>query len=442
MTVANRPNVLFIDCHDLGRHLGCYGRAAVVSPNLDNLAANGIKFNRHFCTAPQCSPSRASLYTGRHAHSVGMLGLAHYPFDWRLKTGTRYLADYLRGAGWSTHLIGVQHVTREQDDLIRALGFDSRLAVNAPAHEVAEAFGRLLEAVEEPWFINIGFVEPHRDENGLFDAHEAVTERGVEIPEYLPDTAAARTELAQLQGAIKAVDNAVGSILTALDAKGISHNTLVVFTTDHGLALPRAKASMYDAGIEVALLMRWPAAGLIGGATVAELTSHVDVVPTVLDALEIAVPPDLQGVSMWPWLSAAGAAPSDKVVFAEKTFHTAYEPQRAVRTARYKLIANFEVDILNVPGDVLRSPITPTMMTEIVQERPPLELYDLALDPGEHHNLSGQPQLASVEAELRAALVSWMRETDDPLLTGPIGSPYREAALRELGLPAAEAPYP
>jgi N-sulfoglucosamine sulfohydrolase len=121
-------------------------------------------------------------------------------------------------------------------------------------------------------------------------------------------------------------------------------------------------------------------------------------------------------------------------VFAEKTFHTAYEPMRAVRSERYKLIANLEVDIMNVPGDVMRSPIAPQMVDEIVRERPPLEFYDLDDDPDERRNRIHDPALAGVADELRRELVAWMRATDDPILRGPVASPYRHAAMEALGL--------
>jgi hypothetical protein len=133
-----KPNLIFIDCHDLGRHLGCYGRTAVPSPSLDGLAANGVQFDNAFCTAPQCSPSRAALYTGRHAHDVGMLGLAHPPFDWKLHEDVRYLASYLQEAGWRTHHVGVQHVIRDTPENVRSLGFDHHDAAHAEADEHAD----------------------------------------------------------------------------------------------------------------------------------------------------------------------------------------------------------------------------------------------------------------------------------------------------------------
>ncbi len=440
VTVGARPNLILIDCHDLGRHLGCYGHPTVPSDAVDALAADGVLFENAYCTAPQCSPSRASLYTGRHAHDVGMLGLAHPPFDWRLRPDARYLAGYLQEAGWSTHHVGVQHVARNTPDHVRALGFDSHAAPHAEASIVADEAVRTLREAEGPYFLNVGFEEPHRDANGRFEDHPPFDARGVEVPAYLPDTPEARAEMAALQGAIHAMDRGVAGIVEAAMQRPDAANTWIVFTTDHGLALPRAKASMYDAGLGVAMVMRWPARGLTGGTTIDALTSHVDLVPTVLEGLGLDTPDALHGRSLWPLLNGETARHHD-TVFAEKTFHTAYEPQRAVRSERYKLIANLEVDVMNIPGDVLRSRVTAQMVDEIASERPPLELYDLATDPHERDNRTGDPALAQVEAELKRELVAWMRRTSDPILDGPIASPYHHAARRALGLPADPDPY-
>ncbi|MDZ7802266.1 MAG: sulfatase [Trueperaceae bacterium] len=435
-----RANLVLIDAHDLGRHLGCYGRDAVPSDALDGLAARGVRFAQAWCTAPQCSPSRAAMYTGRHAHDVGMLGLAHPPFDWRLRPGARYLAARLQEAGWNTHHVGIQHVTRDEPAHIRALGFDTHAASHAPAGTVADAAVDVLRDAEGPFFLNVGFHEPHRDARGRFEDHPPYDERGIDRPPYLPDTPAARAELAGLQGSIRAMDAGVGRILDALDARDDADDTWVVFTTDHGLALPRAKASMYDAGLEVALLMRWPARGLVGGRVVEGLVSHVDLLPTLLEGLGVDAGDGLHGRSLWPLLRGEVTEVRQEV-FAEKTFHTAYEPQRAVRTPRHKLIANLEVDILNVPADTLRGPISADMVDEIAVERPPLELFDLQDDPLERRNVVDDPRYASVRAELTEALVGWMRRTGDPLLQGPVASPFHHAARRALGLPAEPDPY-
>ncbi|MEX2501504.1 MAG: sulfatase [Trueperaceae bacterium] len=434
------PNLVLIDAHDLGRHLGCYGRPAVPSPALDALAAGGARFAQAWCTAPQCSPSRAALYTGRHAHDVGMHGLAHPPFDWRMKPGVRHLAARLRDAGWSTHHRGVQHVTRDAPEHVRALGFDTHDASHAPADTVADAAVEVLREASGPFFLNVGFHEAHRDARGRFEDHPPYDADGIERPPYLPDTPGARAELAGLQGFVHALDRGVGRILEALEARDDAADTWVVFTTDHGLAFPRAKASMYDAGLEVALLMRWPAAGLVGGRVLEGLVSHVDLLPTLLEGVGIEPEPDLHGHSVWPMLRGETDGVRQEV-FAEKTFHTAYEPQRAVRTERYKLIVNLEADVLNVPGDTLRGAVTADMVDEIAVERAPIELYDLQHDPLERRNLADDPEHAAVRSELSATLRTWMRDTRDPLLDGPIASPFHHAARRALGLPAEPDPY-
>src|SRR5260221_5298107 len=130
------PSVLFFTCHDLGQHLGCNGRTPVNSPALDGLALAGVRFENSFCTAPQCSPSRASLHTGRYPHSAGVMGLAHPPFGWRLNPAERHTAQLLREAGYSTTLVGMQHLVEHGAE--RELGYSDVLPV-APAYEEAEA---------------------------------------------------------------------------------------------------------------------------------------------------------------------------------------------------------------------------------------------------------------------------------------------------------------
>lgn len=433
VSAPERPNVLFITCHDLGQHLGCYGRTTVSSSALDSLADSGVRLARSFSTAPQCSPSRAALHTGRYPHSTGVLGLAHHPFSWRLAPGEEHLAHRLKAAGYATALVGMQHLTAR--DQAAELGYH-RVAPVAAAGEEADMAGALLRelaASPRPFYLEVGFEEPHRPYD--FGGAQPDDSRGVAIPGYLPDTAESRADLAAFQGAVRAMDDGVGRILAALAALGLQDDTWVVFATDHDIAMPRAKCTLYDPGIEAALLMRWPRGGIAQGRTCRELISNVDVVPTMLEGMALPVPPEIQGRSFWPWLRDGGYACRDEV-FAEKTFHTGYEPMRCVRTRTHKLIVNLEVSTaVDVSPDVRLSPIYPLMLESLSAVRPHVELYDLSADPWEQRNLADEPGQASRREDLMRRLGGWMRTTGDPILDGPVGSPYYRAALASLGAP-------
>src|SRR3982074_3624977 len=192
-------SVLFLTCHDLGQHLGCYGQATVTSPALDGLAAAGVRFARSFCTAPQCSPSRASLHTGRYPHSSGVLVRAHPPFGWRLNPAERHTAQLLANAGYSTTLVGMQHLV--EHDAAHELGYTQVLPV-APAYEEADATVELLRELSQqkrPFYLEVGFEEPHRPYD--FGGAQPDTSRGVAIPPYLPDAPESRQDPAAFQGA-------------------------------------------------------------------------------------------------------------------------------------------------------------------------------------------------------------------------------------------------
>jgi len=426
------PNVLFLTCHDLGKHLGCYGQQSVHSPALDTLAQEGAIFDQSYCTAPQCSPSRAALHTGKHAHSVGVLGLAHAPFDWHLPPDQMHNARRLREAGYETTLIGMQHVTRDDVGSLYALGYDNIFPVE-PAPNIAGSAKRFLEAhahSKRPFYLEVGFFEPHRPYD--WGESEPDSSMGVNLPAFVPHGPEAIADFAALQGMIHTMDDAIGTILTALEENGLAQDTLVLFVTDHGLAMPRAKCTLYDPGIGTSLIMRWPSQGVSGGIRYSELISHVDVLPTLLQAIGIPVPGNLHGRSFWPLLRGEPFEPNEEV-FVEKTYHTAYEPMRGIRTSTHKLILNFEVGLsFDVPGDVCQSPIYPLMIDQLVKERKHVELYDLVQDPGEIVNLSGRLEMTAVESDLIERLRRWMELTDDPLLRGPISSPFYEDSRRFL----------
>ena len=425
-----QPNIVFITCHDLGQHLGCYNQPTVPSPALNAIAERGVLFENSFCTAPQCSPSRSTLHTGRHTHANGMMGLSHGIFRWRLHPGEKHIAQYLKEAGYHTALFGIQHLTT--NDETPSLGYDT-FSDRMPARDLGAAAAAYLRAPERhdtPFYVEVGFFEPHRryDFGGVGpDDH-----LGTAVPPYLPDTPEAHAEFAEVQGAVGALDGGVGQIFAALEESGLLENTWFIFTTDHGLAMPRAKCSLYDPGIETSLIMHWPGGDLTGGRRLTEMVSHVDMVPTLLDALGIDIPANLHGRSYWPLLQGQAYQPNAEV-YVEKTFHTDYEPMRGIRTATHKYIVNLDQDIaVNVPSDIQHSPIYLQMLDKIAVHRPHIELYNLHADPTEQHNLAGQPEYAEVERDLRQRLRQWMEATDDPILQGPVPSPYYHEVMRRL----------
>jgi arylsulfatase A-like enzyme len=362
------------------------------------------------------------------------MGLAHPPFGWRLDRRERHVAQLLGDAGYATALVGMQHLVEHGSET--ELGYSQVLPV-APAYEEADAAVGILGELsrrDQPFYLEVGFEEPHRPYD--FGGAQPDTSRGVAVPPYLPDAPESRQDLAAFQGAIRQMDDGVDRILRGLDDLRIAEQTCVVFATDHGAAMPRAKCTLYDPGIEVAMLWCWPRA-IPGGQVVLDMVSNVDVVPSLLEALGLAVPASVQGRSFWPVVSGNRDAYVPRgEVFGEKTFHTYYEPMRAVRTPDHKLIVNFEVSTaVDVPADVRESPIYPVMLAQFGGVRPVVELYDLRNDPWEQRNLAGQPEMAAKEADLRQRLLRWMAETEDPLLRGPVASPYYADALQHLRAP-------
>lgn len=420
-----RPNIVLVICHDLGRHLGCDGVSSVVSDNIDALAAEGVRMTNHFCTSPGCSPSRSSIMTGRYPHANGMMGLAH--MGWSMHPGERHVAALMSEQGYDTELIGVQHVTMRPEKL----GFRRVRADRLNCLEAAEVLcGLLRDRAKEsaPFYVQLGLFEPHRP----FDWGGAQPDdaRGVWVPRYLLDCPGTRQELAAIQGAIRRVDQAMATVVRGLLETGLAENTILIFTTDHGIAFPRAKCTLYDAGIATTLILRWPAGGWSGGRTVDQLLSNVDLLPTLLEATSAPAPRNVQGRSFLALLQGRAYEPREEV-FAEKTWHNGYDPCRAVRTGRYKFIANFDNTPIEVPTDIMRGPTYAAMAAGLARNHPPRELYDLKQDPDELENLAGCPELAEVERDLSARLGRWMRDTGDPLLEGPIPTPLFWQRIRE-----------
>lgn len=425
-----KPNIIVMTTHDTGRHLGCYGVPSVHSPHIDRFAADGVRFAQSFCNAPQCSPSRAALFTGRYPHSNGVMGLTHYPFYWDLHETERHLADRLREVGYRTAVMGHAHESRTIAE--RGFGDVLQPGPNAEAR-VDAALSYIDSAGDEPFFLEVNHFETHRARIGFGSPPDV--EDGVYVPPYLQDTVEAREDFALFQGSVRAYDAAVGRLLEGLAARGRADSTFVVLTTDHGIPFPRAKCSLYDPGLEAYLLMRWPEGGIDGGRVIESPVTHVDFVPTILALLGISGDDTIQGTSYADLLRgdrSAGAAAAERPIFGEMTFHDYCDPRRCVRTAQHKLIVNFTTahEFMDPSQSWHRKTITKSPEHPPYAYHEPVELYDLTKDPWEAQNVAGLPEYAQVRRDLLQRLHTFLVETEDPILEGVPNSPMHSFAMQ------------
>lgn len=414
-----RPNIIFIHSHDTGRYISPYGYAAP-TPNLLRFAREGVVFRQAFCVAPTCSPSRSGLLTGAWPHANGMWGLAHRGFG--LNDPRWHLVSTLKAAGYQTILCGIEHESKNHDTA--QLGYDQVLKISSQWQENEEvdttAAAFLQSAPKQPFFLSVGFYKTHRP----FPPPEAADDpRFLRPPSPVPDGPETRLDMAGFHASVRRLDDGIGRVLAALEQTGLAANSLIIITTDHGPAFPAMKCNLTDHGIGVLLMMRGPD-GFTGGRVIDAMVSQLDLFPTFCDLLNIARPPWLQGVSLMP-LIRKQVATVHEAIYAQVNFHCPYEPQRCIRTERFKYIRRF---------DALRGPVVancdPSPSRDVwlrhgwtQQMIPREELFDLLFDPNENNNLADRPAYAAVRDELRQRLVKWQRETRDPLLDGPLPAP-------------------
>ena len=419
--MAEQPNILYLHSHDSGRYLEPYG-FAVATPNIQQLAEEGVLFRQAFCAAPSCSPSRAALLTGQSAHSSGMMGLTHR--GWLLHDYRQHLIHMLHRAGYTSALAGVQHVAPEPGGAER-IGYHELLPTKGHmAEDIVPAAVAFLERPHEcPFFLSVGFVETHLLPGPSSFGYKGGDERYVKPPAPLPDTPRTRQVIADYRSAASKLDWGIGVVLDALERSGLAESTLVICTTDHGLPLPGMKCGLTDDGLEVMLMLRGPG-GFSGGKVMDALVSQIDLFPTLCDLLGLPPPPCLQGTSLMP-LIRGEADEVNEAIFGEVTHHVAYDPQRAARTKRYKYIRRFgerKRPVLSNTDDSLAKDEWLAHGWQ-AHERPFEMLFDLIFDPHEKNNLARDAGHQEVLLELCTRLEYWMRKTNDPLLAGPIPVP-------------------
>jgi N-sulfoglucosamine sulfohydrolase len=428
-----RPNILYLHSHDTGRYIQPYGHQ-VPTPNIQRLADQGLLFREAFSAASTCSGSRAALLTGQMPHSNGMIGLAHRGF--RLDDPGRHLVNTLREAGYWTALVGEQHVTEKPEELGYDLVIDGDTThVETVAPAAVEVIRRLAD--DAPFFLSVGFFETHREYFEPTSVRDALYSQP---PENLPDTPDTRRDMAAYKASARHLDQGVGAVLNALDERDLADETLVILTTDHGLAFPGAKATLYDRGLGVLLIMRGPG-GFHGGRVSDALISQIDLFPTICEIAGAEIPAWAEGRSMLPLLRR-DVNEINEQVFAEITFHAAYEPQRAIRTKRWKYIRRFGERRLPVLANVDDGPSKDLLIEAGWADRPlpREELHDLLFDPAESHDLAPDPTYGTVLDDLRERLETWMRDTGDPLLAGDVPAPDGAVLNDPDQRSAAEAP--
>jgi N-sulfoglucosamine sulfohydrolase len=410
---AERPNIVWIVAEDMGPEVGCYGDKYARTPNIDKLASEGARFTRAFTHAPVCAPSRSGLITGRYPTSIG----THHMRSKLLKPPPTF-TQRLREGGYHVSWPGKTDFNFD----VPKEAFDSTAnwRTNLPRQpffayiNLNTTHESQIRAAPAQLSKNIAKLTPE-------DRHDPAK---ATLPPYYPDTPEVRRDWANYYDLGTAVDYQVRDVLADLDRAGVASNTVLFFFGDHGRGLPRGKRWIYDSGIRVPLIVRWP--GTIKPGTVREdLVAFIDFAPTVLSIAGCAAPTDLQGqVFLGP-----KRAPERKYVFAARDrMDEAYDRIRCVRDKRFKYIRNFHPELpyaqridymeempttrvwreLNAEGR-----LNATQRLWFAKTKPPEELYDLERDPHEINNLAESPKHREKLNELRAALDKWIIETGD-----------------------------
>jgi len=438
-----RPNIVLIMADDMGySDLGCYG-SEIATPNIDRLAAEGMRFAHAHVTIAVCQPSRSALMTGRYPHRSGGEGFWHLR-----RAGVPTLPEILRAAGYRVGILGkVGHSTPYAEfawDLVHdqdALGYGRNPAIY---RAYAEGFFAEAAAAQAPFFLMLNSHDPHRPFYGndapriryeggerppaakpsrVFAPEEVVT------PGFLPDLPAVRQEIAEYYSSVKRCDDTVGAVLAALEEQGLAENTLVMFLSDNGMAFPFSKTNCYLHSTRTPWIVRWPARLRRPGRVDEEhFISGIDFLPTALEAAGIASPAGVDGRSFLPLLEDETQSGREQ---AFTQFHqTAGKrnyPMRCVQTRTFGYIWNAWSDGERIFRNESQSGRTFAAMQEAAREseaiaarvrhflyRVPEELYDFQADPHALRNLAEDPAHAETLARMRAQLAAWMEATGDP----------------------------
>ena len=454
-----RPNILWISNHDTSAHnFGCYGDAYANTPNINRLAAEGIRYSNAFTAGPICSPSRTSIYTGMHPTT---LGTHHHRSAIIRPAGVELLNKTLMDAGYACTKpdsdINLYVSKEEYDTYFDIDDFWNKRPTDKPffaCHKLGSAHASVFKLTAE---------EARQERSPLLSDSELHDPVDAPVPTFIPDTPLFRERMAQFYDAITNVDREVGQILATLETQGLSESTIVVFWGDHGSGYPRGKVHPYDDGLHIPLIIKYPSqyrsmAPGPPGTVVDDLVMHMDLAPTTLSMAGIPIPDHYQGRCM----SGVERKPPRKFVCgARDRLDNHPEMTRTIRTHQYRYNRNFLPHqpyasfypdgsfFAPVPGEgtserefwetsclpseqKLHDPDGIFLMygpPVLVKERglpepyaeyliwqdhkPQEELYDIEQDPEQIQNLANDPAFETVKNDLRTKLFEYMIETED-----------------------------
>jgi arylsulfatase A-like enzyme len=428
---GRRPNILFCIADDWAwPHAGAYGDKVVQTPNFDRVAREGVLFSQAFCAAPSCTPSRSGVLTGQWIHRLAEGGNLNgtmsnrFPVYPDLLEASGYWVG-LTGKGWSPG------------------NFQAGGWKRNPAGENFPGFEKFLQErpAGKPFCFWFGSKDPHRGYEPGSGVASGLKPEDVVVPPYLPDRPEVRRDILDYYFAVQRFDRDLGEHLRLLEAAGELDHTIVVVSADNGWPFPYGKTSLYDAGSRQPLAIRWPAR-FKGGRVVETLVSLTDLAPTFLHAAGLTPPPDMTGRNLLPLLDGKPLPGKNRVLLERERHANVREgdlsyPSRALRTPEFLFVRNFHPERWPVGdpdpylqvgrfGDIDGSPTKDLIVTHrhepaiapffklTIAKRPAEELYDLAKDPHQIHNLAGQTAYASIQKKLRAELETWLKETGDP----------------------------
>ncbi|MDP6678078.1 MAG: sulfatase-like hydrolase/transferase [Verrucomicrobiota bacterium] len=427
------PNVLLIVSEDNGPELGCYGDPYARTPHLDRLANEGVRFETAWVPNSVCSPSRACFLTGRYPHRNGQLGLATHKFAMFKKWPN--LFSLLKTAGYRTALLGKIHVKPESAfPLDRHWNPPSSISfAKRDVRRIAAEAGKFMRAGDAPFVMSVNYPDAHyplhRQLNGLPTFPQTAADVKT-LPWIGADTERLRGHVADYYNCLARLDTGIGLLLEELVNSGKAEDTLVIYLGDHGAQFSRGKTSVYEAGLRVPMIVRWPGHANAGHVAT-ELVSSLDILPTVLQATNVKPPAGLDGRPLQPLLEGRFVKWREHL-FAHKLGSAAhfYYPQAAIRDTRYKLISNplrrpnplakIYADNAGVffiagtrPQEVGAASPQVKAAYATYHNPPPVELYDLHADPNEFTNLADDPKHAATRERLAKRLRQWQRDTGD-----------------------------